>query len=196
MSTELAIIIDCWETNDGDEVNLLSYNIRNFITLRKEIKYVVLASYDVYYRDDDNTIWRSNYDKLFYNDAFLTTRYLYNLANSNRQLVEYNKNVVLEKTEPLLLNTVFENKFQISLRHFFELDYLLKQDNTIDTIWILGSGWERCARYRELGWEYMKALTGKTVLTISSCIDPFLYKVDTDSNWEPTDLGEFIYRHK
>lgn len=196
MSKELAIIIDCWESSNTHNSSLLSHNIIDYIHQREEIKYVVLASYDVYYDDDDNTVWRDNYNKMFFDNAFLTTRYLYNLADSSRKLDQHKKGFTLERTDPVLLNTVFYEKFQISLRHFFELDYILKQDPEIETIWVLGSGWEKCLKHRELGWEYLKQLTKKNILTISSCINPFLYKVNNNPNWESTELGDFIYRHK
>lgn len=196
MTKELAIIIDCWEQQSVEGINLLSYNIINFISLRKEIEYVVLASYDVSYNDDENTAWRHNYDKVFFNDASIADRYLYNLADTARKAVEYNSTITLEKTDQTLLNTVFANKFQISLRHFFELDYILKRDTDISTIWFFGAGWDHCVKTRELGWEHMKTLTGKNLMTVSTCIGPFLKKVDETPCWESTSLGDFIYRHK
>ena len=196
MSKELAIIIDCWEQLPAVGINLLSYNIINFISLKKVIEYVVLASYDVPYNDDENTIWRYNYDKVFFNDASIAEQYLYNLADTARKSVEYNNTISIEQTDKALINTVFANKFQISLRHYFELDHILKQYPAIDTIWFFGAGWDQCVKNRELGWRHMKLLTGKNLMTISTCIGPFLKKVDDDPDWESTDLGDFIYRHK
>lgn len=195
MSKELAIIIDCWNQST-DEVNPLSWNIINFISMRQEIQYVVLASYDVSYNDDADTIWRYNYDKLFFENASKDRKYLYNLAETARKAVEYNSTIKLEKTDSTLLNTVFENKFQISLRHFFELDYILKQDPDISTIWFFGAGWEHCVKTRELGWEHMKALTNLELMTISTCIGPFLHNVDNNPHWEKLIWGDAVYRHK
>jgi hypothetical protein len=194
MAKELAIIIDCWKSPDQNSLNLLSFNIIDFISLREEIKYVVLASYDVPYNDDDNTVWRDTHRQLFFDNAPINIKYMYAIADTVRKSVGTSS--VLEKTDPVLLNHVFENKLQISLRHFFELEYLLKQDEEIDTIWYFGAGWNRCVKNRELGWNYMKQLTGKELVTVSTCIGPFLHKVDTDPNWEKIDMHDLAYRHK
>jgi hypothetical protein len=194
MAKELAIIIDCWELPNQNSLNLLSFNIIDFISLREEIKYVVLASYDVPYNDDDNTVWRDNHRQLFFDNAPINIKYMYAIADTVRKSADTSS--ILEKTEPVLLNHVFKNKLQISLRHFFELEYLLKQDDEIDTIWYFGAGWNRCVKNRELGWNHMKQLTGKELLTVSTCIGPFLHKVDTDTNWEKIDMHDLAYRHK
>jgi hypothetical protein len=195
MPDELAIIIDCWETTEEDSVNVLCFNIINFISQREEIKYVVLASYDTLYSDQEHTIWKENYHRIMEKSP-IRVKYLYELAENSRKLIEHNSLLKLGKTDPDLLEYVFENKFQISMTHFFELEYLLKQNQEIDTIWFFGAGWKQCLKNRELGWKYMKEFTGKELLTISTCIGPFFYKVDDDPNWEKVDWGDFIYRHK
>ena len=195
MTKELAIIIDCWDSSDQSPFNFLSSSIIDFITLREEIKYVVLASYDVPYNDDSNTVWRDTYQRLFFDDAPITIKYMYSIADIVRKSADQNISK-LEKTDTTLLNHVFNNKVQISLRHFFELEYLLKYDPDIETIWYFGAGWDRCVKNRELGWNYMKQLTGKELLTVSICIGPFLHKVDSDLNWEPVSSRDFTYRHK
>lgn len=195
MPNELAIIIDCWKTTEEDSVNVLCFNIINFISQREEIKYVVLASYDTLYSDQENTIWKENYHRLMENSP-IRVKYLYELAENSRKLIGHNHLIKLEKTDPNLLEYVFENKLQISMTHLFELEYLLEQHQEIDTIWFFGAGWEKCLKNRELGWNYMKEFTSKKLLTISTCIGPFFYKVDNDPNWEKVNWGDFIYRHK
>lgn len=192
MTCELAIIIDCWDVPDK-ELNLLEHNIINFINVRDEIKFVVLASYDVNYFEEEFSAWKQNSIKLF-NDAPLSTKYLFKLGEDYRKNLLKNHYVAIEKTSRDLLNRVFTNKKQYAMEFYFELEYLLKLHPEIDTIWFFGLGWYQCVKNRELGWEHMKELTGKTLLTNSTCIEPMYHNASLDRRWEK--LSDFIYRHK
>lgn len=194
MSEELAILVNCWENVDNSEDELI-HNIINFINTRPEIKFIVLASYDVPYNDQYKTLWKINYENVFNNTVVSQIKFLTNLAEYNRFLIEKDSTVSLEKTDTLLLNTVFENKFQISMNFFFELEYFLKINNNIDTIWFFGRNWNDDLKHRELGWLHMKSLLDKELLTNSDCITPIGYKVSNDRKWANELNSHKLYRY-
>lgn len=150
----VAILIDCWNTPALNLCRMYS-NIMQFINNTPAIETVVLSTYNAQPESDDSkTIWYENYSKLF-----------------NQRIPEFQLNTFpVETTVPVILNYVNDNKFQIALRHEWELKCYLTLNPHVKNVYVFGSAWDVCVKIRPLGYESLSKITDLNVLTDTDCV--------------------------
>lgn len=165
----LAILIDCWHVPKSPKNALLFSNILKFIE-SSFIKTIVLASYNSTIEClNSDTVWYQNRNKLF------------------GKLIDTADTGPIKNTDPVILNYVSPNKFQIAMNFQEELDYYLKLNPEIKNIYILGGAWEECVKKRPLGyWKLVKANV-EHILTNTDCVLTMEGQppdLTNDQNWQ------------
>jgi hypothetical protein len=166
----LAILIDCWH-GSPPWPNLHHPAILSYIEKNQSIKTVVLASYNCREEQNSgNTIWYQNYNKFFMHSNLRKIR---DLECIHRQHNQRDTRFPNEITNPLILNYVNIDKFQISMLWMWELEYYLELNPDIKNIYVFGAAWEECVKKRPLGYEALKELKNINIMTKQSCIKSF-----------------------
>lgn len=182
----VAVLIDCWDLpNQRGEP--LHKRILSFIENTPAIKTIILASYDCHAEQEtSSSIWYQNYDSWFVKN--LKSQELRDLLDQHRKDEIIYRSV---KTDPVVLNYVHPDIFQIAMKWPCELEYYLSNISAdIENIYIFGSAWSICVRNRPLGYESLSKLPNVNILTNTNCvIDMGLVAVDlsNDPNWDKVD---------
>jgi hypothetical protein len=120
----VAVLVDCWETEYIEtDVDRVYSNIIKTLNRTKEIKAVILASYDVDDIPTDN-LWYMNHTKL---------------RNHS------------QKTADVILNYVNPDKLQIAMTSFEDFAGFLDKHREIENIYFMGQSWNSCIMNRPIG---------------------------------------------
>jgi hypothetical protein len=146
----IAILIDCWYQGNSPPNSILFSNILKFIE-NPNIKTVILASYTRAEHIDSNALWYENYNDFFYKKQ--THNRIRNLFTSHKI---YQTTHSVMTTDPRILYYTNNNKFQIAMNWYWEIEHYLVIHSEIKNIYVFGTAWENCVRTRPLGYEELK----------------------------------------
>ena len=142
----MAILIDFWnpvgpKKRVDDTIEFLSTN--------NTIKTVVLSSYDssielLFY---NRSIWFQNRKEWYENSP---------MSVKDRSILEDKENIKNlsnnRRTDPSILKYHNPNQYQIAMFQYWEIEYYLSIHPEIKNVYIFGSAWEDCVKYRPLGY--------------------------------------------
>jgi hypothetical protein len=190
---DVAILIDCWETEytrQGKSHStdyILFSNIKSFIEASPSIKTIILASYQS--QDPRTSIWWQNYKQLVDEETFRCKDLTLDVSP-----------FILWTTAETILNWKTDCH-QITLHTLEELALLIG-NSVVDNVYLCGQSLEECLRLRPLGWESLawviKELKLSTQILIKdTCVndeDGNTFNLEKFPEWEATDVpGIFRY---
>jgi len=209
--TNAAILIDLWQEKYEDYRNgefslsedpvhpvlkkrkedipqyKLTENIKNFIESRKDIEYVILASYDIKHELDSKIDWYEN-----------TRRYLddwYDVKIKKRHLIEgkeaTDKRILFWKT----------NKKKLAFHFLWEIKLFLKKEK-INALYYCGESWETCVAQRPVGYDsvskFCSANSIPTKIRVkNNCVlteNNRYFEPEKNTKWVPIYTDEFELR--
>lgn len=160
----LVILIDFWnpvgpKKRVDDTIEFLNSNIA--------IKTVVLSSYEV--RSElfplYNSLWYRN-RKEWYEKAPMLVK--------DRSILEDKENIKKlsnnRRTDPRILKYNNPNRYQIAMFQYWEIEYYLSIYPEIKNLYVLGSAWEECVKYRPLGYLNLLQLQNVNILTHTNLV--------------------------
>jgi hypothetical protein len=154
----LAILIDFW--NPAGPKKRLDDTIE-FLSTNNTIKTVVLSTYNS--RSElffcNNTIWYRN-RKEWYEKSPTWAK--------DRSILEdkaYIKNTMVKNalTDARILKYCNPNQYQIAMFQYWEIEHYLSMHPEIKNVYVLGSAWEDCVKYRPLGYLNLSQLHRQNV---------------------------------
>ena len=174
----IAILIDLWESPNKTKWQ----NLLNFLNdpESNSIETIILASYNCY--DEGNTVWHWNYDKTFNG----TNRTLIDLHFMQRYFNKNFRPYTVQHTQPLILNYVNPNKFQIAMLWGWEFEYYLSKNPHIKNVYVFGQAWDICVKNRPLGYDALLEIPNINILTKLDYVkleDRRYPNLDNDPNW-------------
>jgi hypothetical protein len=153
----LAILIDFWnpvlsKERVDDTIAFLNIDV---------IKTVVLSTYNS--RSElfayNNSLWYRN-RKEWYEKSNVSLRDRALLEDKETIQKHFIKNSV---TDPLILKYHNSNQHQIAMFQYWEIEYYLSIHTEIKNIYVLGSAWEECVKYRPVGYLELSHLQRQNV---------------------------------
>jgi len=190
---EMAICIDFWSDPSKKTPDWVVNTVK-FIQERQEIDTVVLATYDIGLEAEnrDDLDWYTNREIVFNNDLPVPIKWTHKKHQAAVRFTPWHPWVSPKETYKYMLLADFPGKYKIAMHWWYQLEWYLKQNPHIDTIWIFGCGFNKCCRTRELGWQHGPKLTGLKWFTNADCAcDPdWLNRLD---NW--VHSHDTIYKH-
>lgn len=153
----LAILIDFW--NPVGPKKRVDDTIE-FLNSNSAIKTVVLSSYDV--RSElfplYNSLWYRNRKEWYEKSPMLV---------KDRSILEDNENIKKSsnnrRTDLRILKYNNPNQYQIAMFQYWEIEYYLSIHTEIKNIYVLGSAWEDCVKYRPVGYLELSQLQRQNV---------------------------------
>ena len=161
----LAIIIDCWKSTNSIEHNSLYNRILFFLENNKNIRTVLLASYNSKYRN--NAHWYQGYVNVFFNSNIRSMR---DLAHVHKIYNDHFDEFPEEETHPTILNYLNNDKKQLLMHWPWELKHYLLLNPEIKNIYVLGQAWDICVKVRPLGYETLTEIENINILTNRKCV--------------------------
>ena len=154
----LAILIDFWDPvgpkkRVDDTIEFLNSN--------SAIKTVVLSSYNVRLELFTEHCWYHN-RKEWYGKSNVSIRDRALLEDKETIQKHFIKNYV---TDPHILKYHNPTQYQIAMFQYWEIEYYLSIHPEIKNIYVLGSAWEECVKYRPVGYLQLSQLQNVNILT-------------------------------
>lgn len=195
----IAILIDCWKTKWNEHAKTCFDNIINVLDNTESITTVVLATYNCKTeRFTTNSVWAQNNVLMC---ATSIRKKIHCLKDAYDHLYNYdnNKNQPLKETDPIILDYINPNKYQISMNWWWELEYYLLLHPEIKNIYFFGTAWNQCLRTRPLGYEsVIEEAPHLNILTNSKCVLSEVHSeptnIENDANWN--SMGNDIYLYQ
>lgn len=197
----LAIIIDPYfvgRFTDKTPLETLYEQIILFLDSNENIKTVILAAYDcnIPRKKSEHNLWYTNYRR-FMNTS--TTRIMKDLFHIHRFYLQSQLNsgmIDLHTPDPLILNYINHDKFQIAMTWGWELTQYLSQNTELKNVYILGSAWSQCVKTRPLGYDAISEFKNVNVLTNIDCIyDKVPINLDQDNRWQKINHKIFLLKN-
>ena len=161
----LAILIDFWnpvgpEKRVNDTIAFLNSN--------SAIKTVVLSTYNSKSElfSLHNSLWYRNRKEWYEKSPRLV---------KDRALLEdketiQNRIIKHSVTDPRILKYNNPNQYQIAMFQYWEIEYYLSIHSEIKNIYVLGSAWEDCVKYRPVGYLALSKLINVNILTHTNLV--------------------------
>lgn len=199
-SPSAAILIDCWDLKTPP-TKILHHNIINFLDSNKQIKTIILASYNCWTERYNQSIWwKNNVDFFSKNQPLRSIRDMWHIQN---EYYTYSPNATPfneEHTDPLILTYLNENKFQIAMTETWELTQYLLENPHIKNLYVCGASWSECVKIRPLGYDTLKELSNVNILANRLCVHEYspgipadYPNIDIDPEW--TSVADNIYKY-
>lgn len=160
----MAILIDFWnpvgpKKRVDDTIEFLNTDI---------IKTVVLSTYNS--RSElfayTNSLWYHN-RKEWYEKSNVSIRDRALLEDKETIQKHFIKNYV---TDPDILRYYNPNQYQIAMFQYWEIEYYLSIHPEIKNIYVLGSAWEDCVKYRPVGYLELSHIQNVNILTHTNLV--------------------------
>jgi hypothetical protein len=188
----LAILIDCWLLPNHSE---LYNNIIEHLDNNPNIKTVVLASYNCKTEFvQSRSLWYTNYNLMFRSDH--VPRKIKELTYVHHLHLVRDNTYAVEQTNPIVLNYVNSEKFQIAMHWAWQLEYYLSLNPEIKNVYVFGEAWEVCVEKRTLGYVALTEIQGISILTNINCVksnDGTTPKLDLDEKWVNVSKDTYKY---
>jgi hypothetical protein len=161
----LVILIDFWnpvspERRINDTIEFLNSNIA--------IKTVVLSTYNSKSElfTQHNSLWYRN-RKEWYKKSSMSIK---DRALSEDKETIQNTIIKNSVTDPRILGYNNPNQHQIAMFQYWEIEYYLSIHPEIKNIYVLGSAWEDCVKYRPVGYLALSKLLNVNILTHTNLV--------------------------
>lgn len=160
----LVILIDFWDPV-GPEKRI--NDTIEFLNSNSAIKTVVLSTYNskselfsLY-----NSLWYRNRKEWYEKSPRLV---------KDRSILEDKENIKTSsnnrRTDPRILKYINPNQYQIAMFQYWEIEYYLSIHKEIKNIYVLGSAWEDCVKYRPVGYLALSKLLNVNILTHTNLV--------------------------
>lgn len=181
----VAILIDCWGLNTT-LTDALHNNIVSFLNSNRQIKTVILASYNCWTERYNQSIWwKHNVDFFSKNQKLRGVRDMWHIQH---EYFAHSPNATPfpeEYTDPIILNYLNEDKYQIAMTETWELKQYLAENPEITNVYVCGASWHDCVKLRPLGYDTLIEIPNINILANKLCLHDNLQYPDIDSepNW-------------
>jgi hypothetical protein len=188
----LAILIDCWDIKNISSKKLYS-RVLSKIDTNTNINTTVLASYNCKEeKKRSDCSWYRNYYDFFQLQHH--SRNIKDLEYVHRVFEMHDTKFPNEHTDPLVLNYLNNNTYQIAMRWRWELEFYLSKNTHIKNIYVMGVAWEQCVKVRPLGYESLSEIKDINILVDTDCVLTMQHtKPELDSSWNK--ITESVYHY-
>jgi hypothetical protein len=171
-------------------------NTVEFLNTNTAIKTVVLSTYNAHLelltQSQNSPIWYRNRTEWYAKSS----EWAKDRAILEDKLSINDTTTLDSKTEPGILQYYNPTQYQIAMFQYWEIEYYLSIHPEIKNIYVLGSAWDECVKYRPAGYLELSKLQNINILTdtnlvrTSQCTIPDL---SLDSQW--INVKGSVYRY-